>query len=99
MIHNFHPLPSTAGQLTITTSASNTSSFTIPAGATHIIVQVQTADVRCRFGTDPTASNGFQLPALSLFVFTAAAFATARFIRDASATANAVIHVQPATPA
>jgi len=71
------------------TSLSSAVAFTsIPVGSDTVLVQCQTQNVRYRDdGTDPTATVGIILVALTVYEFTVAQFARMKFIQTAASAA------------
>lgn len=56
---------------------------------------IQAADVRVRWDTDPTSTVGHILPASTAYTWATTQFNSAKFIRDSAATGDAVIFVSP----
>lgn len=74
------------------TSLSSAVAFTsIPSGSDTVLIQAQTQNVRYRDdGTDPTASVGIILVALTVYEFTVAQLGRMKFIET---TASAALNV------
>jgi hypothetical protein len=85
------PSAQALGYTQITNLAAAVGLGTIPEGTETVLVQAQTQNVRYRDdGTDPTASVGMILVALTVYEFSVSQLARMRFIE---ATASAVLNL------
>ncbi len=81
-------------QNTISGTAENVLNWTLNSNTTHVLVQVNDADLRVTFdgSTTPTASIGFRMPSGSCAYWTRQMMTKAKAIREAST--DAVIEAQ-----
>ena len=81
-----------------TTAIGVTTAFSTPP-VEMVTFDVQDQDVRVRWdGTDPTSTVGHVLPASTAYTWTVSQFNAAKFIRDTSATGDAVVFCSPMMP-
>lgn len=85
---------------TVTTGSTTVTAFNLvsPAAVDLVTFDVQVSDVRCYWeGSTPTSTSGHILPAGTAYTWAANQYNNTKFIRDASATADAVIVASPFT--
>jgi len=92
--------PVASQSTTVSTAAIAATGYTAtPGGTTHVQLvsfDVQTSDIRVRWdGTDPTSTVGHILPAGTAYTWAASQYNASKFIRDTSATADAIIFASP----
>lgn len=96
-IVNNVPVPSQS--LVVSTAVVSFTGFTAsPAtdGVNIVSLDIQGSDVRVLWeGTVPTSTTGHILPASTAYTWTVSQFNAAKFIRDTTATADAVIWASP----
>lgn len=81
--------------LTVSTAAVTFTDFSVPDTA-WVVFDIVTSPVRVRWdGTDPTATVGHKLLAGRSYQWDAEMFNAASFIRDTSASTDAVIFASP----
>ncbi len=74
-----------AGEMLVLDTEAAVGSVTVPAGASHVLLQAQSEAIRYRLdGEDPDASTGFDLPAGGELLLKAEAAVGLRFIRGGS---------------
>lgn len=92
--------PVAAQSLTVSTAAISPTGFTNAVagggGVNFVTFDVQVSNVRVRFdGTDPTATVGTILYVGTNYTWNVDLFNNAKFIRDTSASSDAIIFAHP----